>query len=271
MGKAWIQLSFVAVVVASIPLANGNSHCKLKTGMYKERKLLQQRYATLVGKDYQGKKRIADNILKAKKTIDREYYDFLEALANAYARREGGFISSCCTQAKDDPLASQLCAVVWYLYNGRKDPAAFIASLPRNQEQLAAFWSLDDIAYVGGNGKEPALPGIPLPDGLVDKYISELFALLVSDYSEATDRYFILLSHADGEYAEYMDEQLKTLFEEHQDMVLRQWSIIRNHKGGLKGFRENLSSEESRKIAEGFRTFCGRNDQRCEEIFTLFH
>lgn len=270
MTNIWAVLLVLAAILQAIAVGKESSPCKLKPGLYRERGLLVRKYARLVGKNYQEKKAIADSIVSAKKSVDRQYYNFLDTLASTYASRDHGSLRSCCTQAKDDPLACELCALVQYLDNGRREPERFIASFPQNEEQRTAFWSVDDIVHVGGDDKQLALADISLPNGLVDKYIEELFALVLADNSSAVKQYFKLLSQADGEYAEYMDELLKTLFEEHPKIVLRQWLIIRENKRQLERFRESLAPQESAKIVTSFQSICKENDQPCGEIIKLF-
>jgi hypothetical protein len=258
-------------ILAALPGSTAAVECRLRAGLYQQRKQLESDYAMQVGSDYAAHREIADKLVAKMNAIDTEYYRFLYTLADAGARGDRGSMVACSNMAKQDPIARQMAALVWYLYNGRRECASFTASLPHTKAQLTDFWNLDAIATHGEPEEPTSLPGIPLPDGLVEKYVSELFALVTSGNTAAIREYFYIYSNADGEYAEFMQDEVTLLFKDHPDLVLSKWPLFRPY-GKKLGASEGVSREDYRSIAAKFRSLCeSRRDASCAEILKIFH
>ena len=191
-------------------------------------------------------------------------------MAEAAQKDDRKSFQVCRSSATGDPLASQTLALVLYLHSGKKDQASFVASFPANKQQLTNFWSLDVISS-GGTTEVPAsLPGISMPDGLVDKYITELFSLAVNGNAEAMRKYTYLYENADGVYAEFMEDQAATFFNQHPDIVIREWQLFRT-LGKKLAADQAATTGDYTSIVRKLRKLCGkRRDQTCSEILKLF-
>jgi hypothetical protein len=268
-----LKIGAAGLLAILVPLSGSAAGvgCRLRAGLYQQRKQLESDYAMQVGSDSAAHREIADKLVAKMNAIDAEYYRFLYTLADAGARGGYGSMVACSNMAKHDPIARQMAALVWYLYNGRRDPASLIASLPHTKAQLTDFWNLDTIATHGEPEEPTSLPGIPLPDGLVEKYISELFALVTSGNTAAIREYFYIYSNADGDYAEFMQDQVTLLFKDHAELVLSNWPLFRPY-GQKLGASEGVSREDCRNIDARFHALCqNRRNAGCAEVLRIFH
>lgn len=256
-----------SLLFASTCSAGKSQPCKLKQGLSAEKTRLEQGYNAPAGKSTDERYQVLDSLA----VVNKEYFDFLQSLTEAAQNDDKKSLQVCRNLAKGDPLASQMVALVLYLHNGRKDAAHFVASFPKNKQQLTNFWSLDAISTGRTTEVPTSLPGILLPDGLVDKYITELFSLAVKGNPEAVRRYVYLYEDADGDYAEFMDDQSAGLFRKHADLVLRDWALFRPLAKRV-ATDETISIDDYKTIVSNFRKLCaGSQSQGCIEIRTLFH
>lgn len=253
---------FCSLLFTSACLAGQSQPCRLKQGLSAERNRLEQ--------EYSAHQQIADRLSAQIKAIDKEYFEFLYTLANLALKNDEKALRACSNLGNRDPIASQLVALVLYLHNGRKDAARFVASFPANKQQLTNFWSLDAISAGGTTEAATSLPGISLPDGLVDKYITELFSLAVNGNPEAMRKYTYLYKSADGDYFEFMEDQAATFFNQHPDIVIREWPLF-SSLGKKLAADQAATTGDYPSIATKLRMLCGhRRDQTCSEILKLF-
>jgi hypothetical protein len=250
---AFSVLAFIPVACWAVP----NSSCGLRAGIYQDKKHLSQARGS--------QKRDA-------KEIDREYMDYFRLLAESSLNEDQNSFENCSDSAKNDPIASRMVAFMGYLRGGRVNQDGFISSFPSTQAQLADFWPLDAIAMHGVSHGPASLPGISMPDGIVGKLLSELFVLVLQGNSTATRKYFFIYGNSSGGYAEFMDEQIKPLFQQHADLVLKLWPLIRPYKRHLMGLSEDNPPEFSEKVVQAFQHICKgkRDDQGCDEIIRIF-
>lgn len=265
--SGWVGLALALVA----PLAAaGIDQCKLKPGLAQERKKLASEYASRVGRDYSRHQDVADSLTAKINEIDAEYYRFAYGLAELAVNGDTGSLAACQAASSQDEVGRQLAALVWYLHEGRSDPGSFIASLPHSKAQLADFWSMDTILAHGQRQEPSGLPGIPLPDGLVDKYLSELYILVGRGDPAAIREYVYLYSDADGDSREFMDDQATRLLEKRPALVLRHWTTFRPLAEKL-GTSESVSREDLRSINANFKALCReRADRVCEDALKIF-
>src|SRR4029077_15924076 len=178
MGRiSFLMLGFLTLFMPPLTSAAQNSSCTLEANLYENRKPPAGGHAA-EGKDT--------------KAIDKEYMDFFRALAESSLSENKGSFDLCAELAKNDPIAARVVTFVRYLREGRRNSDEFISSFPTTEAQLTDFWSLDVIAMHSVGHGPASLPGIPLPDGIVDKLLSELFALVLQDNPAATKKYFFI-------------------------------------------------------------------------------
>jgi hypothetical protein len=243
--------------IPSLTWAAQNANCTLIPDLYRDRKLL-----TIGHRDQ----------IRDTKAIDKEYMDFFRALAEASLKEDQASFDRCAALATNDPIAARMASFLRYLREGKRNPDEFISSFRTTEAQLADFWLLDTLVMQSSVANEMVfVPGIPLPDGMVDKLLTELFTLVLQDNPAAIKRYFFVFGNSNGEYGEFMGDQLRPLFQEHADLVLKNWSLMKPYSKSLLGMREENSPEFSEKTAQTFRALCRkRNDLSCQEILKLF-
>ena len=232
--------------------------------------MLESEYWSQVGNDYTRHQALADKLTAKISRVDAEYYRFLYALAEFEVKGDSESLAACRAASAKDPIGHLLAALVWYLHGGRNDPGSFIASLPRTKDQLAVFWSLDTIYRHGQPNLPSGLPGISLPYGLINRYLTELFKLVTQADPSAVHEYSYLYSDADGDYGEFMQDQVTELFKERTELILQNWGLFRSYaeKVSTAG---GVSREDFQSIRAGFRALCRkRRDRNCTEVLKMF-
>ena len=247
-----ISLLICCLLCSTTGLFAGSSGCVLPKGLYQE-------WRRPEGDHYR---------------VQSQYYAFARSLAEASLGRDEETFRRCVALAKGDPFASLMAALVEYLQDGRRHPSAFIASFPRTNQQLEDFWSLDMV--VGPpSGDETTLPGIPLPDGLTDKFITELFSLVRGGSQPAAQEYFFLYAHADGSFSEFMMDQIEKVVVNQPQVILRQWQAVRPYArkiaSDLQGEAE-FSPEDWRNEVDRLSAACQEHPYpSCAEALRIFH
>jgi hypothetical protein len=247
----WLLAVASSILLASCCAAQTANGCALPAGMYQQRKTFGR------SDDRRGE-------------IDRKYVEFMKAAVQFYADREAESVSACCDAAKKDPIGVQFCTLVRYLLSDRKDIAAFLAAMPKTDRQLEAFWLMDSISGSGTMEFPALLAGLPAPDGLADACIDELFALIKTGNAAAAERYLCIYDRANGEYGEYIDDQLEKLFREYPQRVVELWPVFRTHLKELEAVPDDIPRDASQRIAAKYENLCESGDNRCAEIRRLF-
>lgn len=239
--------------------------CTLRPSLYQEWRQVKRRYDRV----FPGP---ATNEISAQKAeIEKRYYRFLYSLAWAAQHKDERLIEQCLRAATGDPIASQMAALVEYVHGNRKAPSRFITALPGNEQQLAAFWDLDDMVSGGTRESPLPVPGVSLPDGLVDKFITELYGLVLQQNSAAARKYFYIYRHSDGEYAEYLAVELIDLFRNHPEVVLRQWQVVKLYSKRIAVDLSSYSPEGWQKGVESLRNACRRHPySSCTQALRIF-
>ena len=192
---------------------------------------------------------------------------FLIELSEAAARRDTEAIKVCCDQAANDRAGALFCALSTYLYGGRTDRATFLDLFPGSKKETAALLDLDAIA--GGFGRR-TYP----PKGPSYKLIDELFLLVMDERDAAMIKYFNLASHATGDVAGYMDDQIRIFLKEAPSAVVNQWLVLRRYRPRLKAAAQSLiarsSPAEMQSTVKAVRAFCDKSNPDCPDILKLY-
>jgi hypothetical protein len=242
--------AFALLLPRSLPARSANA-CGLPPGLYEQRKTVQV-------------------LSDAQREIDHTYVEFMKTVAKFYARGDAVSIDACCNTVKEDIIGFQFCALVKYLISDRKKSGPFLDAMPVNNEQREALWMMELISAGGTTETPTALPGIPMPSGLLFKFVDEIFDLVKRGNATATERYFFLLEDANGEFGEYMDGQLPKLFLSYPQHVLAIWPILTKHRERLETTRGFMTETSARQIAAKYEKLCRPGDNRCVEIRNVF-
>ncbi len=206
----------------------------------------------------------------AQREIDHRYVEFMKSVAQSYAQGDASSVKTCCDAVKEDLVGFQFCALVRYLLSDRKESVSFLAAMPRNDEQRKALWMMEPISTGGTTEAPTSLPGILMPDGLLLKFVDEIFDLIKKGNATAADKYLFLYEDADGEFGEYMDDQLPKLFLNYPQRVLALWPVFKKYHKRLEMMRGFTTEREAKRIAARYEGLCKAGDSRCSEITNIF-
>ncbi len=240
-----------ASLVAPCWPARAASGCGLPAGLYEHRKTVEV-------------------LSDAQREIDHTYVEFMRAVAQSYAQGDAASVKTCCDAVKEDLVGFQFCALVKYLLSDKKESGSFLAAMPGDKEQRKALWLMDLISAGGTMETPTSLPGIRMPDGLLFKFVDEIFDLVRKGNASAAEKYLFLYEDADGEIGEYMDDLLPKLFLNYPQRVLALWPIFRKHHKRLEMMRGFTTEREAKQIASKYEGRCKTGDSRCSEIMNIF-
>ena len=139
------------------------------------------------------------------------------------------------------------------------------------QRALDSLQTNTYLRRAGGKLVTPtSLPGIRMPDGLLFKFVDEIFDLIKKGKATAAEKYLFLYEDADGEFGEYMDDQLPKLFLGYPQEVLTLWPIFQKHRKRLAMLQGFTTERERKRIAAKYEGLCKPGDNRCAEVRKVF-
>jgi len=248
--RTMLLLGSVTLLASSCP-AQTSATCSLPPHLYALRKTTEP-------------------LSDAQREIDRTYVKFMKAVAQSYAQHNQEAVNSCCDAVKEDVIGFQFCALVQYLLSDRKQSEIFLAAMPETDDQRKAIWFMEQIS-AGGTFETPtSLPGIRLPNGLLFRFVDEMFDLMKKGKVSAAEKYLFLYEDADGEFGEYMDDQLPKLFAGYPHEVLILWPVFQKHRKRLEMLQGFTTERERRRIVAKYEGLCNPGDNRCDEIRSVF-
>jgi len=156
---AALLLSVSATLLASGSLAQTADTCALPPRMYDRRSA-------------------AEPLSELQREIDHKYAEFMKTVAQSYAKQDAAAVNACCDAAKEDVIGFQFCSLVRYLLSDRKESETFLAAMPGTEDQPKALWFMEQISAGGTLETPTSLPGIRLPNGLLFKFVDEIFDLM---------------------------------------------------------------------------------------------
>ena len=251
-----------AVLIACRPALS--QICSLPSGLYSKRTRLEERYVTEVGKDYIGKRAIAEEILQEQKEVDQKYLEYMSRVANVSFQAA----RTCCPPTQQDPVAVRVCSLSLYVKGGRKDVTSFLASVPADEASAHSLWLLDEIGHSQGPGAdESKFPFRPL--GPVSTYIGELYKLVLTADRDAIRKYlrlFVLAHGTTGDAAEQMEDDVEKLLRRNPALVAENWSIFREYPRALATVDEMMSGDEKREAVSSILKECSAKNFDCNGL-----
>ena len=197
--------------------------------------------------------------------IDQRYSLFISAVADSAYRRDAAEVSALCGGADNDPIGLLTCRLANYIIGARKNEGQFVAQFPTAGRNLQALWMVGRIP--NGKGGRPILFE---PDGPTDLYINELYRIVEKGSPRALGTYVRVYCAADGEYAEFMQDQMEKLFREHIEVVLRNWAEFKKCSAFLSSLRGEFSKSERQAILTDAHQYCGGYPTACNKLNQLF-
>jgi hypothetical protein len=228
--------------------------CGLPASLWQHRQALKKQFDASGGQ--------SDGALQGIQAVDAQYRRFLVAVTDAYATGQFAAIDACCLGTKGDPEATIVCGLLRYLQGGRKQPERFLAALPETPDAAAALDDLEQAASPDQHASSLAT----LP---VYSVTEELYRLMVGGNPRATARYFWLLHHSSGAWADDAADQLERFLRNHPEAVIRDWPFLKNFWNLSDGITWDVDANWWQGTIENFRRACRNNDRRCREILAL--
>lgn len=265
--RTCIATALLWVVALPFQVAEPSGEPQLKPGLFERRVTLEKMLDRVQQNHPVASHRIeaATELKQEIDTIDRQYSLFISAVADSAYRGDAAQTLALCGRSGDDPVGLLVCRLANYIIDGRKNKGQFVEQFPRTGRALQALWMLDRIP--SGNGGRPMLFE---PDGPTDFYIGELYRIVATGDSRALSAYMRLYCAADGEYAEFMQGQMETLFRHHIEVVLRNWTEFDKCSAFLSNLQEELSMDEKHAILNDARRYCGTYGSACRDLIQLF-
>src|SRR5208282_3652415 len=257
------SVTLLVIALPVVPAVSAGT-CKLPEGLYSRRESLERQYATDVGNDYLAHQQVADRILARERALDRNYYHPLfSRLCQAASAGKLDVVTECCATASDDPAGRLMCNLEYYIGDGRRDPARFLQGFPETRSDIGTLWNLDSM-MVSSTPQREITPECG-PSGPVDSYLNELFSLIARGNIQALNRFVHLSHYADGEYAEYLADQMKNLLIQEPDFVLAQWPTIRQFRD-IEEIGSEFSDSERSESEQKYRDRCATESRACKEV-----
>lgn len=196
---------------------------------------------------------------------DKRYLASFEKFRNLMEQKNTQTLKQACNSS--EPALQIICGLLIYLSEDKKNPHLFIAKVPQTESETKWIWYWDVILLRNPDDKTLAL----FPSGFASKYIDEIASLIELMPDEALQRLLILLTHADGLYAEYLDYKLITIFKNNPVIIYNHWHKIRRYIKSLQRVIDYAVDEEIFLIKKKIDYFCSNkpHTQRCREIQSL--
>jgi len=263
-----MRLTLVAFLLLSLTFTclaqTTDKACVLRADLFARRMELASKLDSEIAASRSGgnKNRGVEDAQAQLQSIDKEYYQFMLAASNRATTENSAERNACCTSNTNDPIAVLICKLSRYMAK-QNTAEEFVDGFPSSRD-LGAFWALDQIANV--TQTPGSVPSLFSPDGPVSLYITELFKLVTKGDKKALQKYLELYLHADGEYAELMEDELEQLFSKHPEVVLENWNAIKSNKRVMPNLQDSLSSDQKREMKALFRRHCQLNGTACTEV-----
>jgi hypothetical protein len=263
----------IALLVASAAHAADAANCGVRKGLYDawlSVAKLTTNHTPILGSLVPHGQSVSDP--SSLEGIDSEYRNYFQCLSDVPLPADDDGGRSLCKDAGVDRLAAMVCQTALYLKTGRTGSKEFLDSLPANKKSAEMVWDLQSISDPVAAGNR--YPTIFQPDGPAYKIVDESFVLVLDDKETAAAKYFHIVANATGAAASHVDGQIKIMLREAPAVVVKQWSVLRQHQPKLKKLLSELSAElgpaEMKKLRQGIVGFCSNDNLDCPEILKTF-
>lgn len=217
------------------------AECRLPPGLWQKRQALRREFDASGGR--------AGAAWQALQNIDAQYRRFVLALSRAEQAKQAGAVGACCDGSRHDPEAAIFCALARYRLGGRSDPEGFLAALPPTPVTAAA---LDQLRQAGSpDANAPSLAAAP-----VYNVTEEVFQLMLAGNPVATARYFYLLHHSGGAWADDAADQLEDYLAHHPAELIRNWPLLRPYWNLSEGITWDVDAAWWEVLVARYRTAC---------------
>src|SRR6185503_10798227 len=173
-------------------------------------------------------------------------------------RQHSDEVAAMCRVA--DPIVAPLCDLASHLAGGKKAPRVFLERAAHVARKATVVWWWDEL--IGKHLSEQSAD--VFPSGFAARYIDEIASASKSSPEVGLRTLLELHQHADGLYADYLDETIRRMLREHPEWFYSAWSGLRDHQNALR--RISVASPDSRQFGRSFRRLCKEKaaTQRCK-------
>jgi hypothetical protein len=255
---------FVAFLAAQS--FGSNSECALPPGLFQKRINLESK-SSRGASDSQSDSTGEDSSTLA--AIDERYFQFMEAVSKATSEKDLARLNNCCRSAANDAVARIVCSLAHYLAAGKSEAGSLLGEKQLSGQEMRALWALDEIAFRHATTSDDHLPNLFKPSGPTALYLDEIYRWAVVGNRAALARYVEIYPHADGEYAESMDDQWEQLFGKNTDVVLKNWDLIKLDPKVLQKLQEVVSAETRANIELRSKKDCTSYPIACKELLAF--
>ncbi len=227
---------------------------RLTPGLWRERQTAKREFDASGGR--------SGSAYELIQSIDTQYRLFVYAVSEEYEKKDSAAVEASCTSATGDPEASIFCALMRYRLDGRKDPERFLAALPATQETATA---LDDLRKAASqNPNAPVISAAP-----VYSVTEAIFQLMVAGNAKATARYFYLLHHSNGAWADHAADELEHYLTDHPAALIRNWPVLRHYWNLSAGITWDVDAGWWENIVSRYKRACSPAKPSCGEVLKL--
>jgi len=239
--------------------------CSPPPTLYRERVMLDERYAKEVGNHYTEHEGIAAKIDAQRNAIDRKYLGFMHQVTDGTTES----IRRCCPQGLKDPIMIQMCNLGSYIQGGRKGVTSFLELVPKDKSSAYGLWVLSEIAFPrepeAEDGRTPFAPYGP-----VTTYIEELYRLVRSGNHVALRKFLRLLELANGEAAEGIEGDMEELLMHHPGIAAVDWRIMREYPEAIETVNEMMEDDAKHQAVKGILQECSVRHLDCDGLSSSF-
>jgi len=254
-----IILSTCSILIPTLSFAL----CSDLGGLYEKRKELVKKYEEEVGNDYLKNKEKADLYAQQREVIDSKYRYAINAMFSEYDKKENKYFQQCCKVRIKDGYLFLVCKLLAYFRDGNAE--LFLRNIPFKKEDLNDLWTVDDILLSDPNYYSKSHPRIFDKASFVFLFLDTIYQLAIQGNVKAIDRFLTINLFANGGYAEYVENKILNLFENHPEIIIKNWNIVKKY---IRSFRSPEYQFRANALKKKYQDLCSNKVYvlACKEV-----
>jgi len=256
----WFAIGLVATYLL-FPIL-GLAVCPSLEGLYEKRRDLRKKYERVFSEN----REMRDMYMKQIKDIDRKYRTVIYEIFFEHEKNEYNTFRKCCVSPIKDGYLFFVCKLIRYYRDGTAE--LFLKDLPLGKEGYDDLWETDDIMFSNDYSSKPR-PKLFDEGSFVSLFLSILYRLAVDGNPKAIDNFLNMKLFADGWVAEYIADNTLTLFENHPEIIIKNWNVIRRYK---LSFRHQEFQFKANDLVKKYRDLCEKSNTDtsvCKEVINF--
>jgi hypothetical protein len=248
-----IKLLILIVIVTHYLLfpTLGIAICDGFKGLYLERRELRNKYQKNVIENREK----ADTYKAQYQAIDQRYRNVIYKMFFEYESKEYKSFDKCCVSRIDDGYFLFVCKLIAYYRTGNGDE--FLRNIPVDRNGVGNLWQIDEIIFSDPNYSVNPHPKVFDQAPFSFLFLKAIHQLATKDNAKAINTLLSINLFAEGLYAEFMQDEILSLFENHADIVARNWQVFRKYKSTMF-FETTNYQHKSESIIGKYEDLCER-------------